>query len=396
MRNRDIIVHGLQSIDSPIGSNCVNIAHEFAKNNRVLYVNYPLDRLTKFRRKHDPLIQKRIDILNGKQEYLQQISDNMFTLYPKTLLESISQISFVPLFKALNNINSKRYAKKVQEAIDKLGFKDYIIFNDSDFYRAYNFIDHLDPAVSVYYTRDNMRATHFFRKHGAKFENEVMAKSDLVTANSTYLRDIAAEFNPKSFYVGQGCDLSLFNRDLIEKLPDDVAAIKGPRIGYIGALKSSRLSIEIIKHIAISRSDWSVVLVGPEDDAFKNSDLHSIPNVYFLGSKKMEELPAYTEAFDVTLNPQALNPLTIGNYPRKIDEYLAMGKPVVATLTETMKVFQEYTYLAEDKEGYVELIDKALKENNEDRAKARIAFAKSHTWENNVNEIYKVIENQSN
>ena len=105
MKNRDIIVHGLQSIDSPIGSNCVNIAHEFAKNNRVLYVNYPLDRLTKFRKKHDPLIQKRIDILNGNQEDLQQISENMFTLYPKTLLESISQIGFIPLFKICSVLN---------------------------------------------------------------------------------------------------------------------------------------------------------------------------------------------------------------------------------------------------------------------------------------------------
>ena len=85
-------------------------------------------------------------------------------------------------------MNSNRYVKQVQKAIEKLNFKDYIIFNDSDFYRAYNFVDKLNPAVSVYYTRDNMRATHFFRKHGAIFENEVMAKSDVVTANSTYLR----------------------------------------------------------------------------------------------------------------------------------------------------------------------------------------------------------------
>ena len=51
------------------------------------------------------------------------------------------------------------------------------------------------------------------------------------------------------------------------------------------------------------------------------------------------------------LNPQLLNEVTIGNYPRKIDEYLAMGKPTVATKTEGMSVFADYTYLAEDKEG---------------------------------------------
>ncbi len=45
----------------------------------------------------------------------------------------------------------------------------------------------------------------------------------------------------------------------------------------------------------------------------------------------MKELPGYIQHFDVCINPQKLNPITIGNYPLKVDEYLAMGKPVVAT-----------------------------------------------------------------
>jgi hypothetical protein len=39
MNGMDIIVTGLQPWDVEIGSNCKNIAIEFAKNNRVLYVN---------------------------------------------------------------------------------------------------------------------------------------------------------------------------------------------------------------------------------------------------------------------------------------------------------------------------------------------------------------------
>lgn len=391
IKNRDFIIHGLQSIDSPIGSNCVNLAHEIAKNNRVLYVNYPLDRLTKLKSKNDPLIQKRIEVLNKKQEDIQQISENMWCLYPRTVLESINQIGNRFIFKKLNHINSNRYAKCVKDAIKRLDIKDFILFNDSDFFRAFNFIEQLKPAVSVYYTRDNMRETHYFRKNGAYFENALIAKTDVTTANSTYLMNIAKEFNEKSFYVGQGCDLSLFNRDLIESIPQDVAEIKGPKIGYIGALMSSRLSVDIIRHIAITRPDWSIVLVGPEDEVFKASDLHEVSNIHFLGSRKMDKLPAYMAGFDVCMNPQSLNPLTIGNYPRKIDEYLAMGKPVLATLTETMKIFKDFTYLAETKEEYVTLIEKALSENSDELELGRINFAMSHTWENNVAEIYKVI-----
>ncbi len=101
-------------------------------------------------------------------------------------------------------------------------------------------------------------------------------------------------------------------------------------------------------------------------------------------------------AFDIAINPQLLNELTIGNYPRKIDEYLAMGKPVLATKTEAMQTFSEHVYLAENKEEYVTLAEKALKKNNSEKEKAREEFAKSHTWENNVLKIYKAIQKLTN
>ncbi|MBV5331646.1 glycosyltransferase family 1 protein, partial [bacterium] len=84
IKNRDFIVVGLQALDSRIGSNCINIAQEFARHNRVLYVNYPLDRLTKFRERKDPLIQKRNRINKGLEPDLVQVSENMWNLYPKT------------------------------------------------------------------------------------------------------------------------------------------------------------------------------------------------------------------------------------------------------------------------------------------------------------------------
>lgn len=69
-----------------------------------------------------------------------------------------------------------------------------------------------------------------------------------------------------------------------------------------------------------------------------------------------------------------------------------MGKATIATKTEAMSVFSDFTYLGETKEDYVKLIEKALEEDNDEKRKARIEFAKNHTWENNAIEIYKQIE----
>ena len=133
-------------------------------------------------------------------------------------------------------------------------------------------------------------------------------------------------------------------------------------------------------------------LVGPEDEDFRNSKLHELDNVFFLGRKDASQLPAYVKGFDIAMNPQVVNDWTIGNYPRKIDEYLAMGKPTLATRTKAMEMFREHVYLANTKEDYLELAQRALDENSKERIQARINFAKSHTWENNVKAIYEAIK----
>ena len=91
------------------------------------------------------------------------------------------------------------------------------------------------------------------------------------------------------------------------------------------------------------------------------------------------------------INPQLVNDLTIGNYPRKIDEYLSMGKVTIATKTPTMHIFESVVYLASTANDYIDLIEKALQEDCLEKQQERIAFAQSHTWENNVKEIEKAI-----
>ena len=86
-----------------------------------------------------------------------------------------------------------------------------------------------------------------------------------------------------------------------------------------------------------------------------------------------------------------VNELTKGNYPRKIDEYLASGKPTVATYTPTMEVFVDYCYLAESADDYVGLIERALDENTLDKELSRIEFAKTHSWKNSVVKLWEAL-----
>ncbi len=392
IENRDFIVVGQQPWDTPIGSNCKDLALEFSKHNRVLYINAPLDRRTKFQQSHTEGVKKRTRVIKGQEDGLEQIGPNFWVYYPDVINESINWMKPTALFRIFNKINNKRFANSVKKAIQQLNFKDFILFNDSDMFRSYHLKELLNPSTSIYYSRDNLLATPYWGKHGKHLEPELIKKSDLCVANSVYLANYCKQYNPNSFYVGQGCDFELFKNDDSVTVPESLIAIKKPILGYVGALLSIRLDEGILLHLAQQKPEWSIVLVGPEDDDFKNSKLHEMENVHFLGPQKPETLPAYIKGFDICLNPQALNPLTIGNYPRKIDEYLAMGKPTLATRTEAVGIFEDYVYLAETKEEYVLLAEKALAENSETLVNERIAFAKTHTWEKNSEEIYKAIQ----
>jgi glycosyltransferase involved in cell wall biosynthesis len=250
----------------------------------------------------------------------------------------------------------------------------------------------LESKLNIYFSRDNLTSTGYFKKHGLRLEPQLISKYDLAVANSLYLKDYCAKHNNNSYYVGQGCDLSIFDPSLNHAEPHEFANIPHPRIGYIGALLRLRLDLTLLEDLAAKRPDWSFVYVGPEDEDFQSSRLHQMDNVYFLGSKKPEELGQYLSAFDLAMNPQELNEMTIGNYPRKIDEYLAMGKPTLATPTRAMEVFKNHVYLAEGVLGYEKAIELALQEDSESKETARMQFAQSHSWENSVNEIYKAIQ----
>jgi glycosyltransferase involved in cell wall biosynthesis len=393
IQNRDIVVVGIQPWDLPIGSNCKNIAAEFAKDNRVLYVNMPMDRNSRQAERDTPKMIKRENVLVGKEPDLEQAGENLWVLNPRTVLESINRIPLNFLYDFLNRTNARRFTNKALEAIKRLGFKDFILFNDSSMFLGVHLKEMLQPDKYIYYIRDNLIKNPYWARHGVRLEPVTITSADVVTTNSIYYANYAKQFNPHSYMVGQGCDVSLFNDEKNDiPMADDLKEIKKPVIGYVGFLTHRRLDISVIGHIAEKRSDYSVALVGPEDDVFKASELHNMKNVIFLGSRDPETLPTYIKGFDICINPQIVNDATIGNYPRKIDEYLAMGKPTIATWTEAMVYFEDFTYLGKTKEDYIALIDQALKEDNAEKQKARRDYALSHSWEKNVLEIGNALE----
>ena len=382
----------LQPINTDRDSTSTCLAKELSKTHNVLYVNPPIDRKTLLSKSKDRYTQAHIDSIKNKKKKLTQLSDNLWMLQPSRIIESINWIPFTFIFKKLNWINNVRFAKDIKEALKELKFETFVLINDKDIFRSFYLKELLRPEKYIYLDRDYTIAMDYWKRHGTKLEPVLMQKSNAVVCNSNDFARRARQYNPNSFYIGNGFDTRQYDYNISVAEPGDLKNIPHPRIGYVGALLTLRLDLSLLIEMAKSKPNWSFVMVGWEDESFQKSELHSLPNVYFLGQKSTKEVPAYLEYFDVCINPQTVNDITKGNFPLKIVEYLAMAKPVVATATNTMKeVFSQHSYLADSCTSFIYQTEKALQENSDELRMKRINFVRQFSWENIAKGLMKYI-----
>ncbi len=383
----NFVIFSLSRWNIEYGCNIKDISIELAKKHRVLFVDVPLKRKERwFQRNAKKVIEVEERMISGSQ--LMKVSDNLWHWIDTVVLESVNGIKNHFIFDIVNKVNNKRFAEAINRAVMAVGFDNYILLNDNEIYNGFYLKEFLKPSLYVYYLRDRLPAMEYWKRHAGRLEPSLIGKVDLVVANSQFLTDYASEFNSKSNYVGQGCDIDHFLYSPVQDVIDPLfEGISKPIIGYIGALNSERLDIDMLEQLVQRMSGFSFVFVGKEDSRFKSSKLHSFSNVHFKGQQNYLDLPKYLYGFDVAINPQALNEITIGNYPRKVDEYLAAGKPVVATETRAMHPFRNFVSLAKNSEEYESMITAIITEDNQTKSISRRQFAAEHTWANNVSKI---------
>ena len=390
----DYIITSLQLWDSEIGTTVKNTAIEIAKSHRVLYVNTPLDIRARFQHRNaNTAPDRRFAVLHGKVSPIRQITDTLWVLdCPFTLLP-VGQLPS-PLFEWANRYNNRRLGQWIRSQAAKLGFQSYIHLIDNDIYRSLCLKECLRPAISIYYRRDQVTEFDYWRKHGKVCEKQLVEKADIVLANSELFAQELRPWNGNVHVINTGVNLELYDPARPHPLPEDLRNIPHPMVGYVGAILKARLDSDLMYEVARQMPDCQFVWVGPEDEHFEKHALHSLPNVHFLGHKQVPQLPAYIRHFDVCTNPQVINSITDGNYPLKIDEYLAMGRPVVATSTHTMRqVFNEFSYLPTNVPQWIAAIRQALAEAHDPaQEQARIAFAHTHSWGESVKVIYQAVE----
>jgi len=215
-------------------------------------------------------------------------------------------------------------------------------------------------------------------------EKFLSEKSDLILASSNLLFNERSLQNPKCILVPNGTDFFHFSSEIQEK-PEELKDLKGPLIGYYGAI-SDWFDSELVGSLARSRSDWNFILIGHTFGSDTNP-LEGLKNIFILGEKPYDLLPSYLHFFDVCIIPFKKNQLTEATNPVKLFEYFSAGKPVVATDLTELRFYKKWLTLASGTQEWLKAIESYLKSPNGEFSEKRKQFAQKNTWDDRFEQI---------
>jgi len=223
----------------------------------------------------------------------------------------------------------------------------------------------------------------------------LLAKCDLVFANSRRLQEQASRLNPHAFLFRAGVNLEVFAQSDTTgpARPRELEKLGGPLIGYVGALHQW-VDVDLLQQVAKGMADCRFVLIGPLSRDI--SGLRTLPNVHWIGPKSHGEIPQYVQHFDVCVIPYVRDAYTETAYPAKLNEYLALGKPVVATLLPELvdynKEYGEVLHLAGDAPAFIKALRQALTETTAATRDRYRRVARQNSWAVRIEEMSRLVE----
>lgn len=188
--------------------------------------------------------------------------------------------------------------------------------------------------LRAYWWRDDpVAAAPLWRQSEARLaagDRRLCESSDLVMAVS---EPAVAELRGRGYeatYLPNGCDASFYAG--VDSAPDppDVD-LPAPIAGFVGHL-NDRTDLALLE--ATADAGASLLLIGPHAPGFEPQRFAALtarPNVSHLGPRPFDELLPYLRAIDVGIVPYADTRFNRNSFPLKTLEYLAAGRPVVAT-----------------------------------------------------------------
>jgi uncharacterized SAM-binding protein YcdF (DUF218 family)/glycosyltransferase involved in cell wall biosynthesis len=301
----------------------------------------------------------------------------------------------LPYSRIARWLNRALLLRSMRRWMRAVGFSRPVVWTFLPTPLTLDLIREFDPQLTVYYCIDDFASSSVGAKRIVTSEEALFVTADLVFVTSEKLRERAARHSDHVHVFPFGVKFDAFNRVREEQSdnPEDIAALRRPVAGYVGGLHQW-VDQDLLAAVATKLPAFSIALVGPEQTDL--SALRKVPNIFLLGLKPHQDLPRYVKAFDVGLVPYRLTDYTANVYPTKLNEYLAMGIPVVATDLPEIRRFNanhgDVVAMAGDPDTFAEAVKRSLAPSSLADVQARVAVAESNSWQSRITQMEQRID----
>lgn len=292
--------------------------------------------------------------------------------------------------------NGPMLVREVRQCLDGIGIERPIVWSFLPTPLSYRLAAAVKARLTIYHCVDDFRSSSTAAAQIRASESRWFNDADLVFVTSQRLRHRAEAHSSRVHLFPSGVDYERFERarkgDSGE--PDDLAACQRPRVVYLGGLHRW-LDQELLIDVASRLPECSFVLIGPlQTDV---TALAATENIHVLGARGHEVVPRYLKACDAAIVPYRLVDYTHHVYPAKLNEYLAMGLPVVATALDEVRRFNdqhsEVIAIGDGGDAFASRIRSALRSARDPGARARrIEVARINSWDTRIDGMSSLIE----
>ena len=270
----------------------------------------------------------------------------------KHLLQNIDSIEIIPLDRMPSPIS---FIKNIKKLIRLCRQADIVHFQKCHHYSA------IPAVIAAYITKkplhydwDDWEEKIWYESCGTGLHSRFIGVSfkvlerwlpvlsDSVSCASSNLKKLAHSFGVEKDHIFDapvGADLEQFRPGLNGKWVKEKYNIHGSLVLYIGQLHGAQYADLLIKAANVilhKHQDVSFMIVGEGFLEYKLKklalDLGLEDKIIFTGAVPHKDIPYYIASADICVAPFKKTEVSSCKSPLKIVEYLACGKPVVASL----------------------------------------------------------------
>ncbi|MBM3491228.1 MAG: glycosyltransferase family 1 protein [Alphaproteobacteria bacterium] len=254
------------------------------------------------------------------------------------------------------------------------------------------FVAALKSGHVAYYLYDDFAAELGHDRELLAAHERLIRRTDLLVATSEGIAErLLGPAAPRAQILPNGADCTLIETLAARAAPDFLHGIPRPRILYSGAV-NQKVDLDRIASLARHRPDWHWLLIGPQilpreieparqPFAVALAALRSLGNVHLVGERPFPDYLTALHHADVAVICNRQDEGWWQNaYPLKFHEYLAAGRPVVATPIRSIQEFAPVARFAASDEDWLAALNEAIEAGGHGSPDTRRAAARTHDW----------------